>query len=103
MSDSAQFISALERTIKLLRNSSSGNPEWIQEVTFQVETQLEHYRKTGRFPIFGRSKLRHLFLPSVDLDKSEIEEIAEMNGWENEYLEIAEIADEYLNWFPSIL
>lgn len=87
----------------MLRNSHNGNAEWIQNVTSQVEKQLDFYRKNGRFPLLGKSKLRHLILPSADLDKSEIEEIAEINGWTDEYLEIAKVADKYLNWFPSIL
>lgn len=102
MSESEEFISALERTVELLRNSHNGNPEWIREVTFQVEAHLDHYRKNGKFAFLGKSKLRRLFLPSIDLDKSEIEEIADDNGWTDEYLEISEIADNYLNWFPTI-
>lgn len=103
MSNLDEFVSALERTLELLRNSRNGNAEWIQDVISRVETPLDYYRTNGRFPFLGKSKLRQLLLPSVDLDKSEIEEIAELNGWLEEYLEIAKISDDYLNWFPSIL
>lgn len=98
-----EFVSALERTSEMLRNSHNGNAEWIQRLFSELESQLNYYRKNGRFAFLGKSKLRYLFLPSADLDKSEIEEIAEINGWTNEYLEIAKIVDKYLNWFPSIL
>lgn len=103
MSSLNEFVSVLEKTIELLRDSHSGNPEWIQDVILRMEIQLDYYQTNGRFAFLGKSKLRHLLLPSIDLDKSEIEEIAELNGWLNEYLNIADIADKYLNRIPNIL
>lgn len=100
MSDLDEFVSALEKTLELMRNSHNGKAEWIQDVTSQVETQLDYYRNNGNFSVWGKIQLRKLFLPDWEmLDKPEIEEVADLNKWEDEYAEIAKVAAEYLKWY----
>lgn len=56
-----------------------------------MTAQLDYYRQTGKFSFWGKCKLRFLFLPV-----NELQEMSVINGWGDEYLEIAETVDEFL-------
>lgn len=89
-----KLISALEKTIDFLNNSEDSimTDKSAFEVQEILEKEIKRLKENKNFSFFGKSKIKFLFLPTGAL-----QEIAIVNGWGDEYLQIAAIVDEYIN------
>ena len=79
------LISALEKTLSLLRESESS--AWarlsIEEIVRQIEAELESVKHLHRVDV---KLLSYLFAPTGLLQETSID-----NGWAYEFLEISEV------------
>lgn len=89
-----KLIFALEKTVFLLK--SSEDSIWSNQTAVEakaiLEKELDKLKKTGKFSFFGKSKIKLLFVPTGALQEISID-----NGWGNEYLQISEVVDEFIN------
>ena len=83
------LISALEETVTLMRKSQSS--EWanmpVPEIIEKLETEITNARNSQTF---DSNLLGSLFAPTGAIQETSI-----ANGWENEFLRIAEIVDRF--------
>jgi hypothetical protein len=84
-----KLVSALEKTLFLLRKSESSfwSSLSVEEVIGILETELDKAKNSQQVDIH---QLKYLFLPTAP-----IQEISIDNGWGNEFVEISEIVDQY--------
>ena len=87
-----ELISALEKTIEFLKNSTDSDwaAQSVSEAKETLEKELETYKQKQKFSFLGKGKIKFLFLPTGTL-----QEISLDNGWSSEYLQISEIIDKY--------
>jgi hypothetical protein len=86
------FVLALERTLHFLQTSKyDGGLAAFSDAKVIVEESLARYRKDKVFGFRDKSKIRFLFLPT-----NELQEISVLNGWGDEFIEIAQIVDGFL-------
>jgi hypothetical protein len=87
-----EFVLALEKTLEFLQNSQhDGGLAVIDNAKLIVEKSLAGYRKDKAFSFRDKGKIRFLFLPT-----NELQEISVLNGWGDEYMEIAKVVDSFL-------
>lgn len=85
------LVLALERTILFLRKSESS--DWaslsIEEVIRQLKVELD---KAGNPQSLDINRLRSLYGPTGSLQEISID-----NGWGKEFIEIANIIDQFIS------
>lgn len=88
-----ELISALKKTIEFLETSddSALSNQGASEAQSILKKEMDSFAEKQKFTFFGKSKIKCLFLPTGAL-----QEISISNNWGNEYLEIAEIVDRYI-------
>ena len=87
-----KFVIALERTLRFLQNSQhDGGLGVVSDAKIIVEESLNRYKKERTLGFRDKGKIRFLFLPT-----NELQEVSVLNGWGDEYMEIAKIVDDFL-------